>query len=115
MSPKAEYRQDVLHALRELLAGEPDVQLGQMMGHPVFYYVAPGAKRRMFACVYGPGVALKLPAELVTELLIEPQYAPFTPLGRPMRGWLVAPLAATPDAKDVEELVRQALDFVSQQ
>ena len=115
MSQKAEYRHDVLAALRQLLAGESDVQLGQMMGHPVFYYAAAGAKRKMFACVYGPGVALKLPAELIAELLDDPQYTLFTPMGRPMRGWLVAPLAQTPEAQDVEELVRQALDFISQQ
>jgi hypothetical protein len=114
MPLKAEYSKDVLAALSKLLAGEPDVQLGQMMGHPVFYYAAPGAKRKMFACVYGPGAALKLPAETIAELLDDPRYTLFTPMGRPMRGWLVAPLSGSPDAQDAEELVRQALDYVSQ-
>jgi hypothetical protein len=114
MPQKADYRQDVLAALSKLLAGEPDVQLGQMMGHPVFYYAPPDAKRKMFACVYGPGAALKLPSETIAELLEEPQYALFTPLGRPMRGWLVAPLSGAADDQLAEELVRQALDFVSQ-
>jgi hypothetical protein len=114
MPLKTEYSKDVLHALRGLLASEPDVQLGQMMGHPVFYYAPPGAKRKMFACVYGPGAALKLPAETIAELLEDSQYALFTPMGRPMRGWLVAPLSSETDAQDAEELVRQALDYVSQ-
>ena len=69
---QAEYRDDVLEQLRYLLAGLEDVQLGQMMGHPAFYYAPPGRKRKMFACVFGPGVALKLPLELADGLLGEP-------------------------------------------
>lgn len=115
MPSNAEYRPEVLDVLRELFAADAEVQLGQMMGHPVFYHAPPGGKRKMFACVYGPGVALKLPAELVAELLGSPGFSPFAPGGTPMRGWVVAEFGAAEEALEAEDLVRQALDFVAAQ
>lgn len=114
MPYKPEYRAEVLAALRELLAGEPDVTRGQMMGHPVFYYSPSGGKRRMFASVHGPGLTLKLPPELVAELLEDPRFAPFTPMGRQMRGWVVVPVSGSALGAEVEELLRQALAYVQQ-
>jgi len=50
----------VLAALKELLSPLDDVALGQMMGHPSFFHAPEGGRRKMFACVWGLGVALKL-------------------------------------------------------
>ena len=106
---KAEYRKDVLDKVRAMLAGQDDVTPGQMMGHPVFYYAPAGAKRKMFACVYGPGLALKLKPELVETMLDEPGCAPFTPLERLMKGWLVVYRDNVEELDELEELLHEAL------
>jgi hypothetical protein len=85
-----------------------------MMGHPAFYYAPQGGKRKMFACAYGPGVALKFSKERCAELLEAPGFAPFMPGGNPMGGWVVfdpGPDAAALAAQ--EELLQEALDTVS--
>jgi len=96
-----------------MLAGLDDVAPGQMMGHPVFYYAPPGSKRRMFACVYGPGLALKLKPELVEALLDEPCCAPFTPLDRQMKGWLLVHRDSAAEFDELEELIHEALALVA--
>lgn len=107
------YRQDVLELLSQLLAGQEDVQLGKMMGHPVFYHAPSSRKRKMFACVYGPGVALKLPPQVIDGLLEEPGYAPFAPMAKPMTGWLVIHRDNPAELAAAVDLIQQALDYVA--
>jgi hypothetical protein len=109
------WRQDVLKALTGLCGAWEDVQTGQMMGHPAFYYAPPGGKRKMFACAYGPGVGLKLPPERCAELLEEPGYMPFIAGESVMGGWIV--YDPGPDAAalaDAVELLQEALDWTGQ-
>jgi len=70
--------------IRALLAPYPESHEGRMFGYPAFY-----ASGRMFACVYGNGLGLKLPAEEVSALLKRPDFVPFRPHNRPpMREWV---------------------------
>jgi hypothetical protein len=55
-----------------------------MFGYPAFY-----VGRRLFACIYGDGVGLKLPGERVRSLAGEPRIRPFQPYGKQrMREWV---------------------------
>lgn len=78
------YRADVLEVLARLLAERPEVTQGKMFGFPAFYTAG-----KLFACVYGDGVGLKLPQEMVRGLEGRPGITPFQPYGKPkMREWI---------------------------
>ena len=62
----------------------PGVVQGRMFGYPIYK-----VKGSMFACVYGPGVALKLPEHRVAELLTRRGNQPFAPRDRVMREWVM--------------------------
>ena len=110
----AHWRQDVLEVSRELLTPLEDVQPGQMMGHPAFYHAPPGGKRKMFACVFGTGLALKLAPERCAGLLEEPGFMPFEAGGSVMGGWVVYdPGANASELAGQEELLQEALDWVA--
>lgn len=70
--------------LDRMLIGLPGVRAGKMFGYPGYY-----VGKKLFACVYGQGVGLKLPEHQAGELLALPHITAFQPLGRPrMREWI---------------------------
>ena len=70
--------------IRALLAVYPEVREGRMFGHPAWF-----VGRRMFACVYGAGVGLKLPEPEAAALLKRAGVVRFQPYGKaPMREWV---------------------------
>lgn len=78
------YRADVAEVLGRLFAKRSEVNRRKMFGFPAFYTAG-----RLFACVYGDGVGLKLPQERIQELKGKPGIAPFQPYGRPkMKEWI---------------------------
>ncbi len=78
------YRQDVLEALVRLFVDRPEVTRGKMFGFPAFYTAG-----KLFACMYGEGVGLKLPEDMVRQLEGKPGITPFRPYGKPkMREWI---------------------------
>ena len=78
------FRADVVDMLARLLAQRPEVRPGKMFGFPAFY---TGGK--LFACVYGDGVGLKLPEVKVRKLDGKPGIGPFRPYGMArMREWV---------------------------
>lgn len=78
------YRNGVVGVLDRLLAARPEVTRGKMFGFPAYY---TGGK--LFACVYGDGVGLKLPQEVIRTLEGKPGLTPFRPYGRPrMKEWI---------------------------
>lgn len=81
--PLPGYRADVLAVVSDLLAGHPAVTPGKMFGLPAFY-----TSGKLFASLYGDGIAVKLSPDRVAELLGRPDCEPFAPTGRaPMRAW----------------------------
>ncbi len=78
------FREDHLQAIRGLLAEDRDVREGRMFGYPAFF-----VGRRMFACIYGDGVGLKVPLTLVARLIECGEAIAFRPHGKPtMREWI---------------------------
>ena len=78
------YRQAIVEVLERLFGKRPEVRPGKMFGFPAFY---TGGK--LFACVYGEGVGLKLPETMVRDLEGKPGIAPFRPYGMArMREWV---------------------------
>ena len=78
------FRTDHLVAVRSFLADRDDVCEGRMFGYPAFF-----VGRRMFACVYGEGVGIKVPAELAACLLERTDTEPFRPYGKAtMKEWV---------------------------
>jgi hypothetical protein len=50
--------------LDSLLLGTPGVVAGKMLGYPAY-----DVCKKLFACVYGHGVGIKVPERLATELV----------------------------------------------
>lgn len=74
--------------LDEQLLRNPKVRRGKMFGHPAYY-----VNGRLFACVYGKVLGLKLPEGLVSDLIAHGRAEPFQPYGkRKMREWIQLPL-----------------------
>jgi hypothetical protein len=73
-------------ALDAFLLKIPKVKPGRMFGHPAYY-----VHGKLFACVYGRGVAIKIPEQLARTLLEarKKDIQPFAPMdGRIMREWI---------------------------
>lgn len=64
--------------LDPLLLRIPGVAAGKMFGYPAYY-----VNKKLFACVYGEGVGVKVPEEVATKLLSKRHIVPFQPLGKP--------------------------------
>ena len=94
--------------LSRRLVGEEDVRQGSMFGCPAWF-----VGRRLFVCVYGEVVGLKLPAPVVSELEHAPGFIPFQPMGKPrMREWIAIEDAALLERGAIgERLLRDAVAF----
>jgi len=102
------YRSDVLEILSRVLSQRPDVVPGMMFGFPAFYTAG-----KLFACVYGEGVGLKLPQDRVRQLEGKPGITPFQPYGKSrMREWIhIRRDPASTLAKDAS-LLEASITFV---
>ncbi|TDV07854.1 TfoX/Sxy family protein [Paraburkholderia caballeronis] len=102
------HRQAVKAAVEALLAAQPDVAGRTLFGCPAWF-----EDGRMFACAYGDGLALKLPAHVAQERLDSHRAQPFQPYGRAaMNGWIVFGVTSASDPDDAaRELLAVALDF----
>jgi hypothetical protein len=92
-----------------LLLEIPSVEAGDMSGLPAYFI-----NGKMFACLHGGGVAIRLPASTATELQFSRNdVVPFQPNGRPStREWVQINHDDAADyAKDVE-LFRSSIAFV---
>ena len=104
-----DYNESHLAALRRLFAARPQVREGKMFGYPAFYV---GSK--MFACVYGAGVGLKLPAAMVPPLIERPNIDWFVPMGRRrMREWVRIDRARSADYRHDLPLFDAAIRYAA--
>lgn len=84
-----------------------DASPGHMFGHPALY-----TGRRLAACAYGNGLAVKLPADRVEKLLSSGRAATFEPYGKsPMAEWAHLPATSRQQVADHTELITEALAF----
>jgi hypothetical protein len=103
-----EFKEGHKHLLDKLLPDLPRARAGKMFGFPG-YYAGP----KLFACLFGTGVALKLPPARVTELLKKPGFSPFLPRGRQMTGWLMFEPRKPADLRNLPALFRESLEYVA--
>ena len=72
------------NALDALLLHRPNITAGKMFGYPAYY-----VHGKLFACVYGDGVGIKVPEDVARHLLNEEHIVPLQPTGKPkMREWV---------------------------
>lgn len=94
--------------LRSIMSAYPQVREGRMFGYPAFF-----VDRRMFACVYGDGVGLKLPRDVTLSLLALPGIIPFQPHGKhKMREWIQINREHPSDYLNDITLFEQSINFV---
>ena len=95
-------------ALDQLLLHHPGVRPGSMFGCPAYYI-----DRRLFACVYGDCVGIKLPAAIATSLVAERRASRFQPYGKArMREWVQLCRSSSVAYHDDAELLAVSMKFV---
>jgi hypothetical protein len=94
--------------LDELFAGWPGVTAGKMFGYPAYY-----VNKKLFACLYGEGIGIKVPSELAEALLRKKNIVPFQPLGKArMKEWVQINRKRSADYRKDTELFRASVSFV---
>lgn len=80
-----------------------------MSGMPAYF-----VNKKMFACIHGGGVAIRLPASTATELQFSrSDVAPFQPHGRPSsREWIQIDHDDPADYENDLELFHASIEFV---
>lgn len=97
--------------LDTLLLHLPGVAAGKMFGYPAYY-----VHGKLFACVYGDGVGLKVPEETARTLLELAHVAPFQPMGKPkMREWVQINRAWSEDYRLDKDIFCSSVRFVDPQ
>jgi len=105
----SKYREDVKATLDGLLLGLPMVKAGKMFGYPAYY-----VKGKLFACVYGDGVGLKVPEQVANALLEKEAIIPFQPMGRNrMREWIQINRDSAKDYMDDIEILETSASYVA--
>ena len=94
--------------LDAMLLHLPGVTAGKMFGYPAYYI-----HRKLFACLYGDGVGVKVPEDVAARLLSKEQVVPFQPMGRPkMREWVQINRATSEDYRFDQDTFLCAVEFV---
>ncbi len=96
--------------LDSLLLGMPGVAEGKMFGYAAYF-----VNGKLFACIYGDGVGVKVPEDVAKKLLSGKHAVPFRPLGKPkMREWIQLNRARPADHRKDLDIFRTSVEFVSQ-
>jgi hypothetical protein len=75
----------IKEALDEFLLDDPEVEPGKAFGMPAYY-----VNGKMFAGVFADGATVKVPQEMVPELLERATISEFSPMeGRKMKNWVL--------------------------
>jgi hypothetical protein len=95
--------------LDTLLLPIPGVEGGEMSGFPAYF-----VNKKMFACIHGRGVGIRLPATVATNLQFSrANVGPFQPNGRTSsREWVQLDHENAADFQDEVELFRASIEFV---
>lgn len=95
--------------LDSLLLQIPGVVSGTMFGYPAYY-----TGRKLFACIYGEGVGIKVPADLADSLVGQKGIVRFQPLGRkPMKEWIQITRERSEDYRKDQEILKVSIEYVS--
>jgi len=106
---KAEYNQKIKENLDSFLLEFTGVAAGKMFGYPAYY-----VGNMLFACVYEDGVGIKVPEDLVKDLIKSEGITYFQPLGRSkMKEWIQISRANPEDYYKDIEIFKASIEFVS--
>lgn len=95
--------------LDALLLTMPGVAEGKMFGYPAYY-----VNGRLFACIYGEGVGVKVPEPVARQLVAKRHVVPFRPFGKPpMREWIQLNRDRSADYHKDLGILRASVEFVS--
>lgn len=103
------FRRDVAEMVARMVESMAETRAGAMFGYPAFF-----TGRKMFACVYGAGVALRLPDLKVMQLHGRDDVSEFRPHGRRMRNWVHITRERAVDYQRDARLLRDAARFARQ-
>jgi hypothetical protein len=102
------YNEKHKEVLDAMLLGLPGVRAGKMFGYPAYY-----VEGKLFACVYGAGVGVKVPGDSAAELLQRPHIVPFQPQGKPqMHEWIQINRQHSADYRHDLDIFQLSLEFV---
>ena len=105
---KVAYNTEHQKVLDSLLLGLPGVKGGKMFGYPAYY-----VHGKLFACVYGAGVGIKVPEDVANKLLGRVHIVTFQPLGRPkMREWVQINRTKSADYRRDRDIFITSVEFV---
>ena len=95
--------------LDSLLLDIPGVVEGKMFGHAAYY-----VNGKLFACIHGGGVGVKVLEGIANKLLSEQRAVPFQPMDKPkMREWVQINRARSADYRKDIGILRTSVQFVS--
>jgi len=105
---KVVFNPDHKAVLDDLMQQLPGVTSGKMFGYPAYY-----VHGKLFACVYGDGIGVKVPEEIANILLANVHVVPFQPMCKPkMRESVQINREASKDYKLDEDIFLCAVRFV---
>jgi hypothetical protein len=95
--------------LDTLLLQIPGVVAGRMFGYPAYY-----VHGKLFACIYGEGVGIKVPEKVAGSLVGSKGIVRFQPRGRkPMKEWIQINRKRSEDYLMDQEILKISIDYVS--
>jgi TfoX/Sxy family transcriptional regulator of competence genes len=108
---KVAFNQEHKRVLDTMLLNIADVQAGKMFGYPGYY-----VNGKLFACVMGDAIAIKLP-EATARALIAADSAEIEPFramgGRTMKEWVQIRRQDSKRYRGDEEVLRNSIAFVA--
>jgi len=103
------FNQEHKEVIDALLLQIPGVDPGRMFGYPAYY-----KDGKMFACIYGNGVAIKIPKDRVDSLVGQGGIVRFRPMGRrQMKEWIQIDRERSEDYRNDLEILKISIDYVS--
>lgn len=93
-----------------ILDGMPGVSERKTFGHPAYYI-----RVKMFATLAEDGLALKLPYDVVEELVRQAVCMPWVPGGAAMGSWFHIVLPDAEAYRSYTSYLEQSVEYVSQQ
>lgn len=108
--PKFNVESSHKETLDSLLLNIPNVVQGKMFGYPAYY-----VNGKLFACIYGEGLGVKVPEDVAIKLLSEQHIVPFQPLGKPkMKEWIQINHMKSEDYRKDMDIFLISVEFVIQ-
>jgi len=103
------FNQEHKEALDSLLLQFPGVVSGRMFGYPAYYI-----NNKLFACIYGNGVGIKIPEDMADSLVGREGIVRFQPMGRkPMKEWVQVNRERSEDYQKDLEVLKASIEYVS--